>query len=536
MIDISVHELNKYYGANHVLKGVSFEIYSGERVGLLGDNGSGKTTLFKVICEKEFYESGTISKASGKKIEVLDQIPVFDEGDTVEDILRSSFKEIAEVYEAMKKLEGKEDTASLTKYGDLLEKYELLGGYDIDTKVEKICAGMDISFAMRNSLFDILSGGEKTRVNLARILLRDCDILLLDEPSNHLDLPSLKWLEDFLRDFKGTVVVISHDRMFLDNVVKRIIEIEDGKAHFYSGNYTFFAEEKIKRYTLLAEQYERQQKEIKRIEERAKWFVQNNRFTTKHHAILSRVDHMEKIERPTASRKINEDFTHGGHSAKEVLSFEAVSKSYDGLKLLKDINFVTRRNDRIAIIGANGCGKTTLIKMIMGDTPQDIGEIKVSSNVTIAYMSQNIIFDDPESTVLDTLKYASSLPENKVRTILSKFLFDTEGIAKKVKHLSGGEKSRLKLCLLMQNESNLLILDEPTNHLDISSREWIENAVADWGGTMIFISHDRFFLNKFATKIWSIKDGALEVFDGSFEEYLALQSPVQGKRNKKKNS
>jgi ATPase subunit of ABC transporter with duplicated ATPase domains len=273
MIDISVHELNKYYGSNHVIRSISFEIYNGEKVGLLGNNGSGKTTLFKVIADEEPYESGNVTKASGKKVEILAQIPVYAENDTVDDILRSSFKEATEVYDAMKKIEGDADPPVLKRYGKLMEEYEQLGGYDIDVRIDKICNGMNINEIMRQSHFSLLSGGEKTRVNLARILLRDCDILLLDEPTNHLDLPSLKWLEGFLKDFRGTVVVISHDRAFLDNVITRIIEIEEGKANFYTGNYSWYAEEKYQRYTIQAEQYQRQQKEIKRIEDRAKWFV-----------------------------------------------------------------------------------------------------------------------------------------------------------------------------------------------------------------------------------------------------------------------
>jgi len=262
MIDIAVHGLNKYYGSSHVLRGITFEIYKAEKVGLLGKNGSGKTTLFKVIAEDEHYDSGNISKAYGKKVEILAQIPSFGEHDTVEDILCSSFAEITEIHEAMKKIEGDGTPSVLARYGKLMEEYERLGGYEVETKIEKICNGMGIGDNMRNSLFRLLSGGEKTRVNLARILLRDCDILLLDEPTNHLDLASLTWLEHFIKEFSGAVVVISHDRVFLDNVVGRIIEIEDGEANFYSGNYTFYVEEKERRYQTQAEQYKQQQKKI----------------------------------------------------------------------------------------------------------------------------------------------------------------------------------------------------------------------------------------------------------------------------------
>jgi len=512
MIDISVHELNKYYGANHVLKNISFEVFSGEKVGLLGKNGSGKTTMFKVITEEEPFESGTLTKASGKKIEVLAQIPVFAENETVESILHSSFADVNEVYEAMKKIEGDEDPKVLNRYGKLMEEYELLGGYDVDYKIDKICNGMNIN-ELRSSTFNKLSGGEKTRVNLARVLLRECDILLLDEPTNHLDMSSLFWLESFLKEYKGTVIVISHDRAFLDNVITRIIEIVEGKAEFYSGNYSWFAEEKRRRITSHTEQYERQQKEIKRIEDRAKWFLEQDRFTTKHHVILSRINHMDKIDKPVTNRKVNEDFNSGGYAGKIVISLDSVCKSYGKENLLDDITLDMSRNDRVALIGANGCGKTTLLKLIMGEEACDSGVLKVSSNVKIVYMPQIITFRNNDATVLETLRNEYDMPEGKARSILTKFLFRTPDIGKKVSSLSGGEKSRLKLCLLMQETANLLILDEPTNHLDIDSREWIEDAVADWDCTMLFISHDRYFMDKFATKIWSMQDGKIAVFD-----------------------
>ena len=519
MINISVHELNKYYGANHVLKDVSFEVYNGEKVGLLGRNGSGKTTLFKVIAGDEPYESGNITKAAGKKIEILAQIPVFNEEDTTEDILRSSFNEITEIYDAMKKIEGDGNPIVLKRYGELMDEYERRGGYDVEYKIEKICNGMSINEKMRQSPFNLLSGGEKTRVNLARILLKDCDILLLDEPTNHLDLASLEWLEKFLKEFAGTALIISHDRVFLDNVIGRVVEIENGKAHFYSGNFTWYTEEKQRRFIQQSQQYERQQKEIKRIEDRAKWFVQNDRYTTKHHAILSRLDHMVKVEKPITTRKITEDFKTGIHAGKQIVALEAVRKSYGDKLIINNANLTINRNDSIALIGPNGCGKTTLLKLIMGDEASDSGVVKVSESVKIAYMSQIITFEDENATVLDTLRYTFGHTMEKARSILAGFRFNANDILKKVSSLSGGEKSRLRLCLLMQDKINFLILDEPTNHLDIESRKWIEDAVSDFEGTKLFISHDRYFLNKFASRIWSMKDGEIDDFHGSFEEY-----------------
>ena len=527
MINIAVHELNKYYGSNHVLKGISLEIYSGEKIGLLGKNGSGKTTLFKVITGNEDYESGSISVSSSKKVEILAQIPVFAANDTVDDILRSSFNEITEIHTAMKKIEGNGTPAVLARYGKLMEEYERLGGYEVDFKIDKICHGMNIGDELRQSPFSLLSGGEKMRVNLARILLRDCDILLLDEPTNHLDLTALSWLESFLRDFAGTVVVISHDRVFLDNVISRVIEINNGKAHFYSGNFSWYAEEKQRRFISQSQQYERQQKEIKRLEDRAKWFLEQDRFTTKHHLMYKRIEQMDKVERPVTSKKMTEDFNSGGHAAKEVLSLDSVCKSYGSNVLLKNVSISVGRNDRIALIGANGCGKTTLIRLITGEEACDNGTVKVSSNIKIAYMPQIILFDDESATVLETLRNATGLPEEKTRSILANFRFKAPDVLKKVGNLSGGEKSRLKLCLLMQSKANFLILDEPTNHLDIESREWIEDAVSDWDCTILFISHDRYFLNKFASKIWSMEGGGIMAFDGGFDDFLAATSVTE---------
>ena len=529
MADISIHELNKHYGADHVLQGISLEIHNGERVGLLGRNGSGKTTLFKIITGEEDYDSGNMAKASGKKIEMLSQIPDFDEDDTAEDILRSSFADVYEIYRAMNRvLEGGTDPASLARYGRLMEEYERLGGYETEVKLEKICNGMKIDEALRQSAFGRLSGGEKTRVNLARILLTDCNILLLDEPTNHLDLSSLVWLEQFLRSFAGTVVIISHDRVFLDNVVSRIIEIDKGKANFYSGNYSFYVEERERRYQTQAEQYKQQQKKINQLEEAAKrlrvWgrSADNEDLHKRAAAIEKRIEKMDKVDKPTRALRITKDFGDGVHAAKELVVFDSVSKYFDELCIMDEVDLKIRKNDRIALIGANGCGKTTLLKMILGEETIDGGTMKISDNAKIAYMPQVIEFENPGATILETFREATGALEEKARSILAGFHFRATDVMKKVGALSGGEKSRLKLCLLMQNNINLLILDEPTNHLDIESREWIEQAIEKFDGTLVFISHDRYFLGKFAETIWAMEDGKVDAWDCGFSEYLEV--------------
>ncbi len=515
MIDIAVNDLNKYYGATHVIKGMTFEVYSGEKVGLLGKNGSGKTTLFKIITGEESYDSGSLSKASGKKVEMLAQMPVFRGNDTAEDILRSSFKEVSDIFMAMKKIEGDENPQVLARYGRLLEEYERLGGYETEVKLDKVCNGMSIDEGMRNSIFSQLSGGEKTRVNLARILLRDCDILLLDEPTNHLDLASLEWLEKFLREFSGTSIIISHDRVFLDNVITRVIEIDGGRANFYKGNYSYYVTEKEQRLLSQKEQFEQQQKKIRQLEAAAKrlhdWGRQadNEALHKRAFAIERRIEKMDKVEKPATERALTAEFDSGGHVAKELVSLDSVCKSYGTKVLVNNVNLKVYRNDRIALVGANGCGKSTLLKMIMNQELQDNGEIKVSVNVKPAYMPQMITFAGKNATVLETLRSEIIVSEEKARSILAGFHFRAGDVMKKVDTLSGGEKSRLKLCLMMQHDVNFLLLDEPTNHLDIASREWIENCLTDFDGTILFVSHDRYFLNKFADKVWSIENGAV---------------------------
>jgi len=533
MINITVHELNKYYGANHVLRGAGFEIYAGEKVGLLGRNGSGKTTVFRIIAGEEDYESGSVARASGKKVEMLAQIPVFPKDMSIDDILRTSFQDAEDVLAAMKKIEADADwansAAKMKKYGELMEEYERLGGYEMDVKIDKICNGMSINEQMRAGLFERLSGGEKTRVNLARILLRDCDILLLDEPTNHLDLKSLQWLEGFLREFAGTVVTISHDRVFLDNTVKRIIEIEDGLAYSYSGNYSFFVKDKAERLNRQAEMYKQQQRKIKQLEDTAQMLFEGNRYGRRHLVLQKRIDMMDKVEKPTTTRRINEDFKNASqHGSKRVVALENVSKSFGDKVILDNVSLEILRNniDAIALIGENGCGKTTLLRMITGEIPCDAGVVKIGESTKIAYLPQIVQFDNEQATVLETVRRNLGLDEGRARAVLAKFKFRGDDVAKVVARLSGGERSRLRLCLMMQNEVYLLILDEPTNHLDIESREWIEEAVEDFDCALLFVSHDRYFLNKFASRVWSMKDGGVEEFYGGYEECLRAADEI----------
>jgi len=529
MVEISVKGLHKYYGANHILKGLSFEIYKGENVGLLGKNGAGKTTLFKILAGIENYEEGSVNIAADSIVGVLDQIPEYPASYTVTDVLKTAFDRIfqlkAEMRELEKKLELNPDPADVKRYGAIQTEFEASGGYTIDSSIAKVCNGLGISEDMQKKPFSLLSGGEKTRVNLARIILQNTDILLLDEPTNHLDIHSVEWLEEYIGQYKGTVVVISHDRYFLDKVINRAIEIEDGKADFYDGNYSYYIQEKERRYEQKLAQYEQEQKKIKQLEEAARrmheWAksADNPGLHKRAFAIEKRIEKMEKIEKPRKEKQISVAFQGKGFAGNDVIVIKNLSKSYGEEWILSNVNLNVKKDDRIALIGGNGCGKTTLLKIITGEVEADTGIVKIGNSVKYAFLPQIVTFSYPEYSVLDTMKHEMEMSEEMARNRLAAFHFRGEEVFKQVGSLSGGEKSRLRLCILMQNDINLLILDEPTNHLDIASREWIEEAVAGFEGTILFVSHDRYFINKFANRIWELKDGSITDYYGDYASY-----------------
>ncbi len=530
MADIIVNDLNKYYGGNHILKGLSFEIYEGEKVGILGKNGSGKTTLFKVLTKEELFESGSINIQKGKNVEVLDQIPIYNEEFTSIDVINTAFENVFSIKASMKELENKmqhghtEDL--LKKYGSLQHKLEHLDGYNTENAINRVCNGLGITLDVCHKLFTKLSGGEKTRINLARILLKKADILLLDEPTNHLDIRAVEWLEEFISQFDGTVLIISHDRYFLDRTIKKSIELIDGKAEFYAGNYSYYLVERELRFQRKLEMYEQQQKKVDQLETAAKrmhdWANRsdNPSMHKKAVAIEKRLERLDTIEKPKSERKIGVEFTTKGFSGKDVIVLEDVEKRFGDRVLWKHANLTIQRNERVAIIGDNGTGKTTLLKLIMGDIAPEKGVVKLGNSIKPAYLPQLVSFEKPEFTVLDTIRYEFETSEEKARFILAPFNFKGEDVLKTVSSLSGGEKSRLRLCILMQNDCNLLMLDEPTNHLDLSSREWIEKSVSDFKGTVVFISHDRYFINRFATRIWSFENLKINDFIGTYSEFL----------------
>ena len=536
MIEIQVNSLVKSFEVGHnVLDGLTFQIDQGERVGLLGRNGAGKTTLFRILTQELEPDEGRVSVGQGRRLGLISQIPVYPAGYTVEDVLRSAFARLESLAKEMEALEGRmavgeTDPALLRRYGSLAERFEVFGGYDTDVAVNKIANGLSISQEQRQQLFDSLSGGEKTRVNLGRLILEDTDILLLDEPTNHLDLHATEWLEEYIRGFRGTVVAISHDRYFLDRVVTRVIEIENGRAEFYSGNYSFYAVEKERRYQERLKQYQKEQAKIEQLEKAAEqlrlWaFMGMDKTCRRAVNIERRIERMRTTAKPTKARKMDARFSTAEFHGDELLGIRNLAKSYGDKHLFDSITLKIEGGERIALIGDNGTGKSTLIKMIMGELYPDDGRIKLGPQAKPAYLPQIIRFDHPDWNLVENMMSSKrGLSAQSARNRLASYDFRGEDVFKPVSVLSGGEQSRLRLCMLMDGEINFLILDEPTNHLDIASREWIEEAVESYDGALLFVSHDRYFINRFATRIWELANGTITDYPMGFTQYRQMKA------------
>ena len=530
MVDIRVTGLVKSFDLEKkILNGLSFQVDSGERVGLLGKNGAGKTTLFRILTGELEPDEGEIQLGAGRRVGLISQIPVYPAGYTVEDVLRSAFARMYRMKDEMDALalameQGASDETTLRRYGELNARFEGLGGWDTDTAVNKVANGLSIPQAMRQRNFDCLSGGEKTRVNLGRLILEDTDILLLDEPTNHLDLQATEWLEEYLRKFRGTVVTISHDRYFLDRTVTRIIEIQDGKAEFYSGNYSFYAIEKERRYQERMKQYLKEQAKIQQLEKAAEqmhlWaFMGNDALHKRAFSMEKRIERMRTTQKPTKARKLEARFQSREFKGDEVLQIKGLAKSFGEKHLFSEVYLRCEGGERIALLGENGTGKTTLLNILTGSEKPDSGSVRLGPSVKAAYLPQVIHFDHPERSILDTMLYELDITPQSARNRLAAYQFTGEDVFKKVSVLSGGELSRLRLCMLMDESINLLILDEPTNHLDIDSREWLEEAVEAFDGTLLFVSHDRYFINRFATRVWELENGTVSDYPMGFTQY-----------------
>ena len=551
MSEIIVSNIYKSFGSHDVLRGLTLEINKGYIYGIVGNNGSGKSTLFNIITGKIKEDSGNIFLKNGLRVGYLEQFLHTNKESKVKDVLNQAFSEIMQTEEKMRLLEEKmtaiseeseENDRLLRKYSDLQVIYDSLGGSTVNERIKKVSKGLKISDEMQESLFETLSGGERTRVHLARLLLSENDILLLDEPTNHLDIDSAEWLEKFIAAYDGTVVIISHDRYFLDKCTDYTVEISGGKAKVYKGNYSFYSLEREKEIERLSELYERQQREIKRLSERARQlrdWANDVRTNKKALAMERRIERIEKIDRPRENKKINISVSSSAFRGKELIKAEKMCFSYNGLKnIFEESNLDIYNGENVGLLGPNGCGKTTFLKILLGEIQLNSGKIKMGNSVKYAYLPQNVVFEDVQKTILEYIQSDLDIKTGEARNLLAKYNFMGEDVFKEIGALSGGEKSRLRLCCLLHKKINLLILDEPTNHLDIGSREVLEEMLGEFEGAIFFVSHDRYFIRRFANCIVDIADGKLIKYGMNYEVYREekeLKTAIQEESLKKEH-
>lgn len=546
MIVISANQLTKLYGTDEILTGISFHINEGDRVGIVGSNGAGKSTLLNILSGETFCDSGTFYLSSDKKIGYFHQNDLFTSEKTVYEEMLSIFEPLIKMESDMEELSeriaslsgqpGQEEAVSrmLAEYDRLSESYRLNNGYGYKSEITGVLNSMAFPPSFFDKRTDSLSGGERTRLALAALLLKKPDILLLDEPTNHLDIGTLKWLEQYLRSYQGTIVIVSHDRYFLDHTVSRIFEIENGRLSVYEGNYTFYAGEKKVRLVNELRAYEKQQSEIRRQEEMVRRFKERGteklaKRAKSREKMLEKMDRPEKPSAPAAKMKIQ--FQESSRSGNDTLQAFDISKSYGTgdrkRTLFSNVSFDIKRGERICIIGPNGTGKTTLLKMIMSEIPPDHGHIKVGHNIVFGYYDQEQTMLNESSTILEEMRDAYSLySDTQLRGLLGRFLFRNDDVFKTVGSLSGGERARLALLKLMLSGANMLMLDEPTNHLDIASKEVFEDALIDFPGTCVIVSHDRYLLNKVPTSIYELSQDGITVYPGNYDYYNEKKASI----------
>ncbi len=525
-VSIKAENITKIYGGTVIFEGLTIEIHAGERVAIVGRNGCGKTTLLKLLANMETPDAGRIIKKKGTTIGYLHQIPPYENVPAIA-VLKEAFSTILSIQTQMHHLEQQMSSSIqldqlLIQYGEIQEQFIALGGYEIEARIQMIANGLGITPLLQTP-FQLLSGGEKTKVMLGQILLLNPDILLLDEPTNHLDMNAIEWLENYLKNYDGTLIVVSHDRQFMNEVVTKIFEIDNGEPHSYIGNYDEFVRLREARILNEFSQYEEQQKKITKMKETIKRLkLWANEANPPNDALHRRAKSMEKalarielVKKPIVTKKMQLKLEVNERSGKDVALFENVTKQYDKV-LFENISLQLRWQDRLAIVGLNGTGKSTLLKMVTGEVLPESGKVTVGSNVKIGYLSQAFVYEDANARLIDVFRKEVSMTEGEARQILAKFLFYGYEVFKKVKDLSGGEKMRLRLAQLMYEEINLLILDEPTNHLDIESREVLEETVQQFDGTVLAVSHDRYFLNQLFARIAWLENRKLYLYEGNY--------------------
>ncbi|MFZ3589476.1 ribosomal protection-like ABC-F family protein [Bacillus sp. DJP31] len=546
MIICAVSSIEKGYGGTKIFESLSFDIQVGQRIGLVGPNGTGKTTILKLISGVEDLDGGAIHRKKGLAVGYLSQIPSYEKQVTGHEVLLQAFEPLVLKGSRMKILEGKMTDSStepdvldkvLDEYGQIQEEFTRLGGYEMDSTLMSVVNGLGIELLLGQP-FDLMSGGEKTKICLGLILLKKPDLLLLDEPTNHLDVDAIEWLEEYIQTESLTTLIVSHDRYFLDQVVTHIYDLDDGEVVGYNFNYSGFVKEKEKRLLDQFAAYQEQQKKIKKIKEAIRRLRQwanegnppNEKFYRRAKSMEKALNRMEKIKRPILERrKMGLELDTSDRSGKDVFVYEQVSQCFGSKDLMKDFSFTLQHKERVAIVGKNGTGKSTLLKMVLGELQPSSGKVRVGSNVKIGYLSQHIFESVDNQLVIDAFRDQVPVTEGDARQILARFLFYGPAVYKKITNLSGGERMRLRLAQLMHQDINVLILDEPTNHLDIDSREVLEETLQDFEGSILCVSHDRYFLNKLFVKTLWLEDLIITTYLGSYDE--AKQKRSQHKLN-----
>lgn len=526
MIIAQAQDLEQRFGGNTIFSNISFSVPDNARIGLVGPNGAGKTTLLKIMTGQQEPTSGQFTINKGLKVGYIAQENALDEDKTIWDEMLTVFDNLIEKNKRITKMqeqiaEHPEDEDLLKRYDQLAYDFEQEGGFTYQAEIKSILNGFNFKENTWQKVIGTLSGGEKTRLAFVKLLLQKPPVLLLDEPTNYLDLDTLDWLEAFLKNYQGAIITVSHDQYFLDHLANQIFELNFGKLTTFKGNYSQYVKERELMNNQQEAAYEKQQEKIKKEEE----FIQKNlvRASTTKRAQSRRkaLDKMERIKPPKHKQKVRINFTSDRPSGKEVLIAKDLTIGYPDKTMVSDIDFQVNKNDRVAIIGPNGIGKSTLLKTIMKKIEPKDGSIKYGASLDIGYYDQELQSLDPSKTVLDTIwDRHKTMPEKDVRSILASFLFTAEDIDKTVGQLSGGQKARLTLTVLSLEKDNFLLMDEPTNHLDIEAKEVLEQALNTYDGTLLFVSHDRYFINELANKIISVRDGHAKIYNGNYSYYL----------------
>lgn len=545
MTVLQLNGIKKEFGDEVLFNNIDLRVEKGDKIGFVGVNGSGKTTLFKIIADKISCEAGNMTFPAGTTIGYLEQHPLITSDETIMDTLLHVFDELILLEEKLRKQEEKITDLSpendnyekeMNLYGDMLDRFESEGGYRFRSDIKGVLRGLGFTPDEFDKKVNECSGGQRTRIAIARILLEKPDIMLLDEPTNHLDLKVVRWLENHLNNYSGTILVISHDRYFLDNVCTKIAELENGGLLAFDGNYSEYYEKKQALNEMIEKQYNLQQREIKRLQEIIDTFKSYNREKSLKQA-RSREKQLNKIKlvtSPFRNQSIKMSFEIDRESGSDVLFADEISKTFGNRKLFEKFSMHVVKGDRIAIIGDNGCGKSTLLKIIKGIVTPDEGEVRYGSRVSVGYYDQSIGTLNPNNDILTEIY--DDFPELEltyIRKIAGIFLFKGDDVFKKIDSLSGGEKARVMLIKLMLNHDNLLLLDEPTNHLDMASKEILENALEDYEGTLIVVSHDRYFINRIADHVYAMENGVITKYIGNYDDYIEKISGAEENEEEK---